>query len=386
MKISPVSFNIKNCNKTNSTPVIKCFTNTDVPSFIGASNLSNINRAMLCNNISFGNNIEIINMMKKENDFEKLLELFHKLTKKAQDNVLNMINHPELTKDGKPLLTLESYLPACVKEDMLFRRSPDTLVKNIVDLVNHPALTKDGEPLFTIEKYLQACLRQPTLPLRSADTLIGCMSGVVNHKNLRDADNLPILSLQTYALKCLNCPPLFYQQPESVVSKITGVINSDDLKDEYGRALLSLKKYLAVCTSHPPLFCQLPSTVVPHIKALMFVNKDRMYFKEQPKVINADDIVEKALKSPLLISCTNKLNYSYLLREKMFPDGYVYGVNGNTKVLQKLKAYLSKHPDKRFDFKIIKDEMSDDFIEFANKFGKEATGHDNVFNITCVNI
>ena len=170
MKISPVSFNIKNYNKTNSAPSVKHSTSVTVQPFVGASYLSRINKAMLCNNISFGNNIEIINMMKKEKDFEKLVELFYKLTKKAQDNVLDMINHPALTKDGKPLLTLESYLPACVKEDMLFRRSPDTLVKNITDFVNHPALAKYGEPFFTLEKYLQACLKQPTLPLRSADT------------------------------------------------------------------------------------------------------------------------------------------------------------------------------------------------------------------------
>ena len=177
---------------------------------------------------------------------------------------------------------------------------------------------------------------------------------------------------------------MFALSPDTIVGNVIGVINHEKLKDEDGKPLLTLKEYLPACVKQPSLFALSPDNVVEHIKALLFINKDRLYFKEGK--INKDVLIKHVLKVPLLLGCTNKLNYSYLLREKMFPMGNPEGISGNTKVTQKLFDYLSQHPNEKFSFTIIKDDMNKEFIDFANNLAKEATGKEDVFNITCIEI
>ena len=146
--------------------------------------------------------------------------------------------------------------------------------------------------------------------------------------------------------------------------------------------ILTLKEYLHACVRQPSLFHQSPDTIADHIKALLFINKDRLYFKTGE--IDKNTLVKNTLRTALFLACTNDLNYSFLLREKMFLSHNIKGVGGNEKVRAKLKQYLQNNPNEKFTFSIIKDEKSDQFIEFAKKFAKEATGRDDVFNIHCV--
>ena len=293
MKISAINFNFKNSKNINKIPFQNKNAQERTP-FQGANHLSNLNSLFLASNISFGNNVKIIEQMKKEKNIEKRKELFNDLTPKAQDNVNGVIEHEKLKdENGEPILTLEEYLRACAKKATLFTQTPDTIVNNVVGVVEH-----------------------------------------------------------------------------------------EKLKDENGEPILTLKEYLHACVRQPSLFHQSPDTIADHIKALLFINKDRLYFKTGE--IDKNTLVKNTLRTALFLACTNDLNYSFLLREKMFLSHDIKGVGGNEKVRAKLKQYLQNNPNEKFTFSIIKDEKSDEFIEFAKKFAKEATGRDDVFNIHCV--
>ena len=293
MKISAINFNFKNSKNINKIPFQNKNAQERTP-FQGANHLSNLNSLFLASNISFGNNVKIIEQMKKEKNIEKRKELFNDLTQKAQDSVNGVVEHEKLKdKNGEPILTLKEYLNVCVKKATLFTQAPDTIVNNVVRVVEH-----------------------------------------------------------------------------------------EKLKDENGEPILTLKEYLHACVRQPSLFHQSPDTIADHIKALLFINKDRLYFKTGE--IDKNTLVKNTLRTALFLACTNDLNYSFLLREKMFLSHDIKGVGGNGKVRAKLKQYLENNPNEKFTFNIIKDEKSDEFIEFAKKFAKEATGRDDVFNIHCV--
>ena len=340
MKISVVNFNFRNSKNINKTPFQNKNKNTQENiSFQGANHLSNLNSLFLASNISFGNNVKIIEQMKKEKNIEKRKELFNDLTQKAQDNVNGVIEHEKLKdENGEPILTFKEYLRACAKKATLFTQTPDTIVNNVVGVVEHEKLKdENGEPILTLKEYLNVCVKKATL---------------------------------------------FTQAPDTIVNNVVGVVEHEKLKDENGEPILTLKEYLHACVRQPSLFHQSPDTIADHIKALLFINKDRLYFKTGE--IDKNTLVKNTLRATLFIACTNDLNYSFLLREKMFLSHNPKGVGGNEKVRAKLKQYLQNNPNEKFTFSIIKDEKSDEFIEFAKKFAKEATGRDDVFNIHCV--
>ena len=339
MKISPIHLSHnQNIKLRNQKSELKNEQNFSLKTF---NNISNINRFFILNNIAFGKNVDVFKKMKKEKDPDKLIELFKTLTQKAQDNVNGVVEHEKLKdENGKPLLTLKEYLPACIEQQQLFYQSPDTIVGHVV--------------------------------------------GVIDHEKLKDENGKPLLTLKGYLPACIEQQQLFYQSPDTIVGHVVGVVEHEKLKDEDGKPLLTLEEYLPVCIKQPSLFSQSPDTIAEHIKALLFINKDRLYFKEGE--IDKNVLIKHVFKRPILLSCTNKLNYSYLLREKMFPMGNPKGVSGSTKVIKKLSDYLSQHPNEKFSFTIIKDDMSKEFIDFANKLAKEATGKDDVFNISCIEI
>ena len=208
------------------------------------------------------------------------------------------------------------------------------------------------------------------------------VNGVVEHEKLKDKNGEPILTLKEYLNVCVKKATLFTQAPDTIVNNVVRVVEHEKLKDENGEPILTLKEYLHACVRQPSLFHQSPDTIADHIKALLFINKDRLYFKTGE--IDKNTLVKNTLRATLFIACTNDLNYSFLLREKMFLSHNPKGVGGNEKVRAKLKQYLQNNPNEKFTFSIIKDEKSDEFIEFAKKFAKEATGRDDVFNIHCV--
>ena len=384
MKISPIHLSHnQNIKLRNQKSELKNEQNFSLKTF---NNISNINRFFILNNIAFGKNVDVFKKMKKEKDPDKLIELFKTLTQKAQDNVNGVVEHEKLKdENGKPLLTLKGYLPACIEQQQLFYQSPDTIVGHVVGVIDHEKLKdEDGNPLLTLKEYLPACTKQPSLFSQSPDTIVGHVVDVIDHEKLKDEDGNPLLTLKEYLPVCIDQPSLLTISPDTIVSNVVGVVEHEKLKDEDGKPLLTLEEYLPVCIKQPSLFSQSPDTIAEHIKALLFINKDRLYFKEGE--IDKNVLIKHVFKRPILLSCTNKLNYSYLLREKMFPMGNPKGVSGSTKVIKKLSDYLSQHPNEKFSFTIIKDDMSKEFIDFANKLAKEATGKDDVFNISCIEI
>ena len=241
---------------------------------------------------------------------------------------------------------------------------PKEIQENIEELVKR--FNSEG---LTYKKYLQACVGQPQLFEEPAEK---------TEKKVRDLVEKfekEGLTVEDYLHKaCLKQPPLFYQSPDTIESNVR------DLVKKFENEGLTVKDYLyKACLKQAQLFYQSPETIADHIKAILFVNKN--YDKD----LSQDEIWKKVLAKPLFMCCTNKTNYSYLLRKQMFPHKNPKGLSGSSKINQKIIDYLKANPDLSFSFSIIKDEMSNEFIEYTKKLGFEATGRNDVFNIIVEN-
>ena len=287
-------------------------------------------------------------------------QLFEEPAEKTEKKVRDLVEKFE--KEG---LTVEDYLhKACLKQPPLFYQSPDTIESNVRDLVKK--FENEG---LTVKDYLyKACLKQAQLFTQSPDTI---------EKNVRDLAKKfekEGLTVKDYLHKaCLKQPQLFCQSPDTIESNVR------DLAKKFEKEGLTVEDYLQACLKQPPLFYHSPKTIADHIKAILFVNKN--YDKD----LSQDEIWKKVLAKPLFMCCTNKTNYSYLLRKQMFPHKNPKGLSGSSKINQKIIDYLKANPDLSFSFSIIKDEMSNEFIEYTKKLGFEATGRNDVFNIIVEN-
>ena len=88
------------------------------------------------------------------------------------------------------------------------------------------------------------------------------------------------------------------------------------------------------------------------------------------------------MKSPLLLCLKNETNYAPLLRTKMFNCRNIpKSVSGSSQINQKISEYLKENPNSKFSFTIINDEMSQEFIDYANNLGIIALDRDDVFDI-----
>ena len=284
--------------------------------------------------------------------------LFYQSPDTIESNVRDLAKKFE--KEG---LTVKDYLhKACLKQAQLFTQSPDTIESNVRDLAKK--FEKEG---LTVKDYLQACLKQPPLFYQSPDTIES------NVRDLAKKFEKEGLTVENYLQACLKQPQLFCQSPDTIESNVR------DLAKKFEKEGLTVENYLQACLKQPSLFCQSPKTIANHIKAMLFINKNNN------KNLNQDEIWEMLLAKPLFMCCTNKTNYSYLLRKKMFPHKNPKGLSGSSKINQKIIDYLKANPDLSFSFSIIKDEMSNEFIEYTKKLGFEATGRDDVFNIIVEN-
>ena len=287
--------------------------------------------------------------------------LFYQSPDTIESNVRDLVKKFE--NEG---LTVKDYLyKACLKQAQLFTQSPDTIEKNVRDLAKK--FEKEG---LTVKDYLhKACLKQPQLFCQSPDTIES------NVRDLAKKFEKEGLTVEDYLHKaCLKQPPLFYQSPDTIESNVR------DLVKKFENEGLTVKDYLyKACLKQAQLFYQSPETIADHIKAILFVNKN--YDKD----LSQDEIWKKVLAKPLFMCCTNKTNYSYLLRKQMFPHKNPKGLSGSSKINQKIIDYLKANPDLSFSFSIIKDEMSNEFIEYTKKLGFEATGRNDVFNIIVEN-
>ena len=290
----------------------------------------------------------------------KQVQLFYLSPDTIKNNVRDLVKKFE--NEG---LTVEDYLhKACLKRPSLFCQKPDTIENNVRDLVKK--FENEG---LTVEDYLhKACLKKVQLFYLSPDTIENNVRDLV--KKFENEG----LTVEDYLHKaCLKQPSLFYLSPDTIENNVR------DLVKKFENEGLTVKDYIQACLKQPPLFHQSPKTIANHIKAMLFINKNNN------KNLNQDEIWEMLLAKPLFMCCTNKTNYSYLLRKQMFPHKNPKGLSGNGKVNQKIIDYLKANPDLSFSFSIIKDEMSNEFIEYTKKLGFEATGRDDVFNIAIEN-
>ena len=256
-------------------------------------------------------------------------------------------------------LTLENYLPACIRQPQLFSQSPKRICANVSGVIDN---FKDYG--LTYENYLPVCIKQSSLFSRSPITICANISGVVDYFKEYG------LTYENYLPACIKASSLFAQSPETICANVSGVV---DYFKEYG---LTYENYLPACIKQSQLFYQSPKTVTEHIKALIFI------YKNMDEKLTQDEIIEKILKQYVKITCTNKHNYSFLLRKKMFPNKNPKGLSGDTKVNSKIENYLKENPNSKFSFTIKDDEMAQEFVEYARELAKNAIDREDVIDIT----
>ena len=165
-----------------------------------------------------------------------------------------------------------------------------------------------------------------------------------------------------------------YRNSEDTANTIENNVRA--LVERFEKEGLSVEKYLPACIKHSQLFYQSPNTIEKHIKALIFIKKNRYL------TLSKDEIIEKIMKSPVLLCLKNETNYAPLLRTKMFNCRNIpKSVSGSSQINQKLSEYLKENPNSKFSFTIINDEMSQEFIDYAKNLGIIALDRDDVFDI-----
>ena len=121
--------------------------------------ISNINKLYI-SNISFGSNSKVIKDMTVQKESLKRLELLNSLTQRSRENVIGLVNHESLKDEkGKSLLSLETYLDACLRNQHLFSQLPNTIADNVLGVVYHKKLKdEEGNPILSIKGYLNCSL------------------------------------------------------------------------------------------------------------------------------------------------------------------------------------------------------------------------------------
>ena len=94
---------------------------------------------------------------------EKVKELFNKLTPKTRQNVEALIG-----KFEKYGLTLDGYIPACIKQPALFSQSPDTISRHI-DIIRFSNFNMDHK--VDTKEFWQKILKHP-LEFSCADSTL----------------------------------------------------------------------------------------------------------------------------------------------------------------------------------------------------------------------
>ena len=101
-------------------------------------------------------NVELISKMEaalKEGKLQEVMNFFEQMSDKAKQNVINLVE-----KYAFYGLTLENYLPVCVKQPSLFYQSPKTVTGHI-DIIRFSHSNKYGE--VDNEKFWSTILKNP---------------------------------------------------------------------------------------------------------------------------------------------------------------------------------------------------------------------------------
>jgi hypothetical protein len=163
---------------------------------------------------------------------------------------------------------------------------------------------------------------------------------------------------------------LFYRSPDTIENNVR------DLVKKFENKGLNSIDYIKACIKTPSLFCQSPDTIEEHIKAYMYIDKNKLGY-------NDSGIMDKILKKNLVYSTSLIYLNGIILPQlkEQNPEMSNWKVNG---IKPKLKEYFEKNPDKKFTIKILDDEMSGNFVKVIKEYCQKDFGRVDMFNIVII--
>lgn len=235
--------------------------------------------------------------------------------------------------------------------EKLFKEMTQKAQDNVTGVVE-----KFGDEGLTVEKYIPACVIQPQLFCQSPDTIES------NVRDLVKKFEKEGLTVESYLPACVKQPPLFCQSPDTIESNVR------DLVKKFAKEGLTVKKYLPACFKEPSLFAYSPDTIAEHIRAYQYVDKNR----------NGDGNIEKALKKKLTLS-TSAIYLREIIRPQIKAQCLSLSNLNVDGIKPRLKKYFEENPNAQFKIKVIKDKMTDSFIETMQEYCEKDLGKPDAF-------
>ena len=126
----------------------------------------------------------------------------------------------------------------------------------------------------------------------------------------------------------------------------------------------------------PSLFCLSPETIEEHIKAYMYVDKNKIGFKDT-------EVINKVLIKALSYSASLIYLQGIILPQLKKQSDEISNLK-TSGLKPKLKEYFEKNPNKQFTIKILDDEMSGNFVKVIKEYCQKDFGRDDMFNIVVI--
>ena len=171
-------------------------------------------------------------------------------------------------------------------------------------------------------------------------------------------------------LPCAVIANLFYCKPDTVAKIV------QDLVKKFEKEGLNTGDYVKACIKQPPLFCLSPKTIEEHIRAYMYVDKNKQGYSNHK-------IMGEILKKNLAYS-TSLIYLQGIILPQLKEQCLEMSKWTTSGIKPKLKEYFEKNPEKNFTIKILNDEMSGNFVKVIKEYCQKDFGRNDMFNIVVI--
>ena len=292
----------------------------------------------------------------------------------------------QLSKITRIEVNREDYIKACAKQPVAFSLKPETIIDKFIKIDEY---LQDKNFEFTPEELLDSFINSLWLLSNSTEKSCARIDALIadktkhnqkvtkddikelfkelfytdeetgqNHINeVVEAFKQYGLTRKDYELAVQQQKPLIKQNPQTIISKVKKL---SEIFIQYG---LTLSDCLNVCKKQKSLFYQSPDTVTEHIKAYMFVDKNKY---GRPYSETLSNIGSKCLTYSSQKIYLNGIIYPHL--KNSFEEFKHVGLND---FYEEFIEYFTNHPDKKCNIVIPEGEITEHFIETMEELCKE---------------
>ena len=292
----------------------------------------------------------------------------------------------QLSKITRIEVNREDYINACLKQPVALSLKPATIADKFIKIDEY---LQDKNFVFTPEEWLDSFINSLWLLSNSTEKSCARIDALITDKTKHNQkvtkDDIKTLfkelfytdeetgqnhinevveafkqyglTREDYELAVQQQKPLIKQNPQTIISKVKKL---SEIFIQYG---LTLSDCLNVCKKQKSLFYQSPDTVTEHIKAYMFVDKNKY---GRPYSETLSNIGSKCLTYSSKKIYLNGIIYPHL--KNSFEEFKNVGLND---FYGEFIEYFKNNPGAKCKIVIPNDEMTKHFIETMEKFCKE---------------